>query len=85
MKPIRILIVDDSAAVRRLLRLALSEDPDLEVAGVAANGKIALAMLEQDVPDLVTLDIEMPEMDGLSALAQIRKRYPRLPVIMFRC
>jgi len=83
MKPIRILIVDDSAAVRRLLRLALSDDPELEVAGVAANGKIALAMLEQDVPDLVTLDIEMPEMDGLSALAQIRKRYPRLPVIMF--
>jgi len=83
MKAIRILIVDDSAAVRRLLRLALSDDRELEVAGVAANGKIALAMLEQDVPDLVTLDIEMPEMDGLSALAQIRKRYPRLPVIMF--
>jgi len=74
MKPIRILIVDDSAAVRRLLRLALSDDPELEVAGVAANGKIALAMLEQDVPDLITLDIEMPEMDGLTALAQIRKR-----------
>jgi two-component system chemotaxis response regulator CheB len=83
MKPIDILIVDDSAAVRRLLRLALSEDPDLRIAGVAANGKIALALLDQNVPDLVTLDIEMPEMDGLTALAQIRKRYPRLPVIMF--
>ncbi len=83
MKPIDILIVDDSAAVRRLLRLALSEDPELRIAGVAANGKIALALLEQNVPDLVTLDIEMPEMDGLTALAQIKKRYPRLPVIMF--
>jgi two-component system, chemotaxis family, protein-glutamate methylesterase/glutaminase len=83
MKPIHILIVDDSAAVRRLLRLALSDDPELEVAGVAANGRIALALLEQNPPDVVTLDIEMPEMDGLTTLAQIRKRYPRLPVIMF--
>jgi two-component system chemotaxis response regulator CheB len=83
MKPIDIVIVDDSAAVRRLLRLSLSEDPDLRIAGVAANGKIALALLEQNVPDLVTLDIEMPEMDGLTALGHIRKRYPRLPVIMF--
>jgi two-component system chemotaxis response regulator CheB len=83
MNAIRILIVDDSAAIRRLLRLALSDDPELEIAGVAANGKIALALLEQNVPDVVTLDIEMPEMDGLTALAQIRKRYPRLPVIMF--
>jgi two-component system chemotaxis response regulator CheB len=83
MKPIDILIVDDSAAVRRLLRLALSEDPELRIAGVAANGKIALALLAQNVPDLITLDIEMPEMDGLTALAEIRKHYPRLPVIMF--
>lgn len=83
MKPIHILIVDDSAAVRRLLRLALSEDPELEIAGVAANGKIALALLEQNPPDVVTLDIEMPEMDGLTTLAHIRKHYPRLPVIMF--
>ena len=83
MKPIHILIVDDSATVRRLLRLALSDDPELQIAGVAANGKIALALMEQSPPDVVTLDIEMPEMDGLTALGQIRKRYPRLPVIMF--
>lgn len=83
MKVIRALLVDDSAAVRRLLRLALAEDPGVEVAGVAANGRIALAMLEQNLPDVVTLDIEMPELDGLSTLAEIRKRYPRLPVIMF--
>lgn len=83
MKVIRALLVDDSAAVRRLLRLALADDPALEVAGVAANGRIALAMLDQSLPDVVTLDIEMPELDGLSTLAEIRKRYPRLPVIMF--
>lgn len=83
MNPVHVLIVDDSAAVRRLLRLTLSEDPELRIAGVAANGKIALALLEQKVPDLVILDIEMPEMDGLTTLAAIRKRYSRLPVIMF--
>jgi two-component system chemotaxis response regulator CheB len=83
MKPIRVLMVDDSAAMRRLLRLALSEDAELEVSGVAANGKIALALLQQNVPDIVTLDVEMPEMDGLTALAQIRQTHPRLPVIMF--
>jgi len=83
MKSIRVLVVDDSAAIRRLLRLALSEDPQLEICGVAANGRIALALLEQNVPDVVTLDIEMPEMDGLTALEQIRKTHPKLPVIMF--
>jgi two-component system chemotaxis response regulator CheB len=83
MRPIRVLIVDDSATVRRLLRLALSGQPELEIAGVAGNGKIALALLEQTAPDIVTLDIEMPEMDGLTALAQIRQTHPRLPVIMF--
>ena len=83
MNPIRVLIVDDSAAVRRTLRNLINEDPELEVAGVAANGCIALAMLEQSVPDLVTLDIEMPEMDGLALLEHLRNSYPRLPVIIF--
>jgi len=83
MNPIRVLIVDDSAAVRRALRSLISEDPELEVSGVAANGRIALAMLEQSVPDLVTLDLEMPEMDGLVTLEHLRNSYPRLPVIIF--
>jgi len=83
MNPIRVLIVDDSAAVRRTLRTLISEDPELEVAGVAANGRIALAMIEQSVPALVTLDLEMPEMDGLVALEHPRYSYPRLPVIIF--
>ncbi len=83
MQKLRVLIVDDSTVIRRLLSEALSADPEIEVVGTAANGKIALAKLPQLKPDLVTLDIEMPEMDGLETLTEVRKLYPRLPVIMF--
>jgi two-component system chemotaxis response regulator CheB len=83
MQTIKVLAVDDSAVVRRLLREVLSGDPAVHVAGVAANGKIALSMVEQLSPDILTLDIEMPEMDGLRTLAELRRRHPRLPVIMF--
>jgi two-component system, chemotaxis family, protein-glutamate methylesterase/glutaminase len=61
----------------------LSTDPALEVAGTAPNGRIALAKLPQINPDLVLLDVEMPEMNGLETLAALRQSYPRLPVIMF--
>ncbi len=83
MQRIRVLVVDDSAVIRRLVSEALGSDPALEVVGTAANGKIALARLPQVSPDLVTLDIEMPEMDGLATLKELRKAYPKLPVIMF--
>jgi len=79
----RILVVDDSVVVRRLLTDLLSQEESCEVVGVVANGKIALAKIPQVNPDLVTLDVEMPEMDGLETLAAIRKIYPKLPVIMF--
>ncbi|MGA2963802.1 MAG: chemotaxis response regulator protein-glutamate methylesterase [Candidatus Korobacteraceae bacterium] len=79
----RILIVDDSVVIRQLLKEVLAGDPQLEVAGVAANGQIALAMLNQLSPDLVTLDVEMPVLDGLETLKQLRQSHPRLPVIMF--
>jgi two-component system chemotaxis response regulator CheB len=69
--------------IRRLVTDILSEDPALEVVGTAANGRIALAKIPQVNPDVVTLDVEMPEMNGLEALAEIRKTYPSLPVIMF--
>jgi two-component system chemotaxis response regulator CheB len=83
MPPIRVLIVDDAVVVRRMVTEVLSGDPAIEVAGTAANGRIGLAKLPQLNPDLVLLDVEMPEMNGLETLAELRKTYPRLPVIMF--
>ncbi|HEX2892593.1 MAG TPA: chemotaxis response regulator protein-glutamate methylesterase [Marmoricola sp.] len=83
MSSISVLVVDDSVVIRRLVTDVLAGEPDIEVAGTAANGRIALAKIPQLNPDLVTLDIEMPEMDGLETLRRLRAAYPRLPVIMF--
>lgn len=82
-KKVRVLIVDDSLVVRKVLSDVLSSHPATEVAGTAASGDLALAKLDQLKPDVVTLDIEMPGRNGLDTLAEIRKRYPKLPVIMF--
>ena len=83
MRKIRVLIVDDSTVIRRLLSDSLASDPQIEIAGTAAHGKIALAKIPQVNPDVITLDMEMPEMDGISTLVEIRKLYPKLPVVMF--
>jgi len=83
MGKIRVLVVDDSVVIRRVVSEVLGDDPDIEVVGTASNGKIAIDRLTQVNPDLITLDVEMPELDGLGALKQIRKTHPRLPVIMF--
>ena len=83
MPAIRILVVDDSVVIRKLLCDTLSKDPDLEVIASAGDGRIALAKITQLHPDLITLDIEMPVMNGLETLAEIRKSDPKLPVIMF--
>ena len=83
MPPIRVLIVDDSAVVRRMLRDILASDPELVVAGVASSGQQALERIDDLKPDLVTLDVEMPGIDGIATLVEFRKRFPRLPVIMF--
>jgi two-component system, chemotaxis family, protein-glutamate methylesterase/glutaminase len=83
MGRIRVLVVDDSVVIRKVLCDTLSTDPDLEVVGSASDGRIALAKIEQLKPDLVTLDIEMPVMDGLETLKELRKAHPKLPVIMF--
>ncbi|GJL78039.1 MAG: chemotaxis response regulator protein-glutamate methylesterase [Nitrospinaceae bacterium] len=83
MTKIRVLVVDDSVVVRKIVTDSLATDPEIDVVGVAANGRIALAKIPQINPDILTLDIEMPEMDGLQTLAEVRKIYPTLPVIMF--
>lgn len=79
----RILIVDDSAVCRQILRRAIATEPTFEVAGEASNGRHALDFIAGDVPDAVILDIEMPVMDGLEALVEIRKTHPELPIVMF--
>lgn len=76
-----ILIVDDSRTMRKMLAGSLKE-AGLEVIGNAGNGIEALQFLETNTPDLVTLDITMPEMDGMETLKLIREKYPDLKVIM---
>ncbi|MUG95279.1 chemotaxis-specific protein-glutamate methyltransferase CheB [Scytonema sp. UIC 10036] len=83
MPKIRVLVVDDAVVVRSRVSKILSGDPELEVVGVAANGRIALAKIPHVNPDVVLLDVEMPEMNGLETLAAIRQIYPHLAVIMF--
>jgi len=83
MARITVLVVDDSVVVRRLVSDVLAGDPGIEVVGTAPNGKVALAKIPQLNPDVVTLDIEMPVMDGLETLVKLRELYPKLPVIMF--
>lgn len=83
MDKIRVFIVDDSAVIRRLLSDLLKEDPQIDVVGMAGNGEQALPKIQQLHPDLVTLDMEMPIMDGIETLKALRKTHAKLPVIMF--
>ncbi|HUC30217.1 MAG TPA: chemotaxis response regulator protein-glutamate methylesterase [Candidatus Acidoferrum sp.] len=83
MPPVRVLVVDDSVVVRKLVCEALALNSDVAVAGTASSGAIALARIPQVNPDVITLDIEMPGMNGIQTLTEIRKLYPKLPVIMF--
>ncbi len=77
------MVVDDSVVIRRLVTKALAEDPAFNLVGVAANGMIALRKIPQVNPDVLTLDIEMPEMDGLETLRHVKKDYPHVRVVMF--
>ncbi len=79
---IRVLVVDDSALMRKLIPAILSRDPLIEVVGTAMDGAFALKKIEELQPDVVTLDLEMPRMDGMETLRMIMRRAP-LPVILF--
>src|SRR5581483_765906 len=83
MSRIRVLVVDDSVVVRKIVCEALDSGPDIIVAGTAATGSIALSKIPQLSPDVVTLDVEMPGLNGIETLKEIRRLYPKLPVIMF--
>lgn len=78
---IKVLVVDDSAFMRKVIADMISSDDDMEVVGVARNGEEALEMIVSRKPDVVTMDVEMPKMDGLTALKQIMEVSP-MPVIM---
>jgi two-component system chemotaxis response regulator CheB len=79
---IRVLVVDDSALMRKLIPAILERDPSIEVIGTAMDGAFALKKIEESHPDVVTLDLEMPRMDGIEALRLIMKRAP-MPAIVF--
>ncbi len=80
---ISVLVVDDSVVVRRLVTLALEAEEGIDVVGVAANGQIALAKVAQLAPDVVTMDVEMPVLDGIATVRALRAAGHRMPVIMF--
>jgi len=79
--PVRVLIVDDSAVVRQTLSDVLSSDPGIEVIGAASNPFIAADRISEQVPDVITLDIERPGMDGLTFLQKIMSQHP-IPVVI---
>ncbi len=79
---IRVLVVDDSALMRKLIPAILARDSSIEVVGTAMDGAFALKKIEELQPDVVTLDLEMPRMDGMEMLRLIMKRAP-LPIILF--
>src|SRR5690348_3132452 len=81
MTSVRVLVVDDSALVRKLLSAMLDSDPGIEVVGAAADPLIARDKIKQLNPDVLTLDVEMPRMDGLTFLENLMRLRP-MPVVM---
>ncbi|CDN50326.1 protein-glutamate methylesterase/protein-glutamine glutaminase [Neorhizobium galegae] len=78
---IRVLIIDDSASVRQTLTAVLSADPDIEVIGAASDPFMAARKLREEIPDVITLDVEMPQMDGITFLRKLMAQHP-IPVVM---
>lgn len=81
MKKIKVLVVDDSAVVRQALQRVLESDPQIEVIATAGDPFVAAQRMQEQVPDVITLDVEMPRMDGLTFLQKIMAQHP-IPVVM---
>lgn len=81
--PIRILLCDDSAVLKKVVRIALEADPHLKVVEEAKDGQDAIDKLPAAKPDIIIMDVEMPVMDGIDAVREIRKRGIKIPIIMF--
>jgi two-component system, chemotaxis family, protein-glutamate methylesterase/glutaminase len=79
---IRVMVVDDSTVMRRSICAALGSDPQIDATATAQNGKIALQKLALSQVDVITLDVEMPELNGIDTLKEIKRLYPKIPVIM---
>lgn len=80
--PKRVILVDDHALIRAGLRRLLAEDPEIEVVGEAANGRLAIAAVGLLAPHLVLMDLAMPDMNGIKATIEIKQRYPEVRVLM---
>ena len=80
--PTRLAIVDDHELTRESLQNMLSDEPDIEIVGEAANGRQALLLCSRFRPDLILMDVRMPVMDGLAATKEVKQRYPEISVMM---
>ena len=79
--PVKVLIVDDSAVVRQTLSEILGSDPEIEVIGTASDPFVAARRIQDELPDVITLDVEMPRMDGITFLRKLMAQRP-IPVVM---
>ena len=79
---IRLVLVDDQPSVRQGLRMRLTLEPDMTVVGEASNGREAMTLVQQLAPDIVLMDVEMPEMDGIEASAVMRTSISQSAIVM---
>lgn len=82
MNKIKVLVVDDSALMRKIISDMINEESDMEVINTARNGEDLLAKIKSNLPDIITLDVEMPKMDGITALRELKKMNINIPVIV---